>query len=65
MDHAACRGLPVGAFFSTNGSVTLGYAMENDDRFGVWGGMSEAERRRLRRNGQRRALEAARGSGAA
>jgi WhiB family redox-sensing transcriptional regulator len=81
MDRAACKGLPVGAFFSPNGSVTpqaraacnacgvraecLGYALENDDRFGVWGGLSEAERRRVRRNGQRRALEAARGSGAA
>ena len=27
----------------------LDYALENDERFGIWGGMSERERRRLRR----------------
>lgn len=27
----------------------LEYALANDERFGVWGGMSERERRRLRR----------------
>jgi WhiB family redox-sensing transcriptional regulator len=27
----------------------LQYAMEHDERFGVWGGLSERERRRLRR----------------
>ncbi|GAA3784250.1 WhiB family transcriptional regulator [Micrococcus endophyticus] len=27
----------------------LEYAMENDERFGIWGGLSERERRRLRR----------------
>lgn len=27
----------------------LEYALENDERFGIWGGMSERERRRLRR----------------
>lgn len=27
----------------------LDYAMENDERFGIWGGLSERERRRLRR----------------
>ncbi|MGY0490518.1 WhiB family transcriptional regulator [Streptomyces sp. WG-D5] len=27
----------------------LEYALENDERFGVWGGMSEKERERLRR----------------
>lgn len=27
----------------------LQYALENDERFGIWGGMSERERRRLRR----------------
>ncbi|MGP3999782.1 WhiB family transcriptional regulator [Streptomyces sp. 8N706] len=27
----------------------LEYALANDERFGVWGGLSENERRRLRR----------------
>lgn len=27
----------------------LEYALENDERFGVWGGLSEGERRALRR----------------
>ena len=27
----------------------LEYAMANDERFGIWGGLSERERRRLRR----------------
>lgn len=29
----------------------LAYALEHDERFGVWGGLSEKERQRLRRNG--------------
>jgi len=27
----------------------LKYAMDNDERFGIWGGLSERERRRLRK----------------
>ena len=27
----------------------LEYALENDERFGIWGGLSERERRRLKR----------------
>lgn len=27
----------------------LDYALENDERFGIWGGLSERERRKLRR----------------
>lgn len=27
----------------------LQYALENDERFGIWGGLSERERRKLRR----------------
>ncbi|MET9482872.1 WhiB family transcriptional regulator [Streptomyces sp. NPDC006638] len=27
----------------------LSYALDNDERFGVWGGLSEKERQRLRR----------------
>lgn len=29
----------------------LEYALKNDERFGIWGGMSERERRRLRKQG--------------
>ncbi|GAA2177057.1 hypothetical protein GCM10009847_01460 [Leucobacter tardus] len=29
-------------------SECLQYALENDERFGIWGGLSERERRRLR-----------------
>ena len=28
----------------------LDYALENDERFGIWGGLSERERRKLRRS---------------
>jgi WhiB family redox-sensing transcriptional regulator len=38
---AICAGCPVKA-------QCLAYALANDDRFGVWGGLSERERRRLR-----------------
>ncbi|TPW77221.1 WhiB family transcriptional regulator [Schumannella soli] len=31
-------------------SECLQYALENDERFGIWGGLSERERRKLRRN---------------
>jgi WhiB family transcriptional regulator, redox-sensing transcriptional regulator len=27
----------------------LEYALENDERFGIWGGLSERERRRIKR----------------
>ncbi|MDO4919615.1 WhiB family transcriptional regulator [Kocuria sp.] len=30
----------------------LDYAMTNDEKFGIWGGLSERERRRLRRRGR-------------
>ena len=30
----------------------LDYAIEQDERFGVWGGMSERERRRLKRQAE-------------
>ncbi|WP_175483860.1 WhiB family transcriptional regulator [Modestobacter sp. DSM 44400] len=30
-------------------SECLEYALGNDERFGIWGGLSERERRRLRR----------------
>lgn len=30
-------------------SECLDYALKNDERFGIWGGLSERERRKLRR----------------
>ena len=30
-------------------SQCLDYALQNDERFGIWGGLSERERRKLRR----------------
>jgi len=30
-------------------SECLEYALQNDERFGIWGGLSERERRKLRR----------------
>ena len=33
-------------------SECLDQALRNDERFGVWGGLSERERRDLRRNGR-------------
>ena len=30
-------------------SQCLEYALQNDERFGIWGGLSERERRRLRK----------------
>jgi WhiB family redox-sensing transcriptional regulator len=38
-----CAGCPVRA-------ECLEYALGNDERFGIWGGLSERERRRLRRS---------------
>lgn len=68
---AACRGMDPALFFPQRGEVVaaakavcggcdvqaecLAYAMNNHENFGVWGGMSEHERRRLRRNRNRAA----------
>ena len=33
----------------TDRAECLEYALENDERFGIWGGLSERERRKLKR----------------
>jgi WhiB family redox-sensing transcriptional regulator len=38
-------------------SDCLEYALENDERFGIWGGLSERERRRLKREALERDLQ--------
>jgi WhiB family transcriptional regulator, redox-sensing transcriptional regulator len=64
-DRALCAQTDPEAFFPEKGGSTreakrvcrgcevkaecLDYALENDERFGIWGGMSERERRRLKR----------------
>lgn len=66
---AACKGMPADLFFTERGKSTaeakavcagcpvreqcLDYAMANTERFGVWGGLSEHERRRLRAHQRR------------
>lgn len=63
--HALCAQTDPEAFFPEKGGSTreakavcracdvraecLEYALANDERFGIWGGLSERERRRLRR----------------
>ena len=64
-DRALCAQTDPEAFFPEKGGSTreakrvchscdvraecLDYALENDERFGIWGGLSERERRRLKR----------------
>jgi WhiB family redox-sensing transcriptional regulator len=68
--QANCMGVDPDLFFPERGASTreakevcrgcvvreecLEYALSNGEKFGIWGGMSERERRRIRR---RRALE--------
>jgi WhiB family redox-sensing transcriptional regulator len=65
MQDAKCLDADPEAFFPEKGGSTreakricaacsvreecLEYALANDERFGIWGGMSERERRRLKR----------------
>lgn len=65
-DYANCRGADADLFFPERGASTrkakaicracevrgecLDYALENGEKFGIWGGMSERERRRVRRD---------------
>ena len=64
-EEALCAQTDPEAFFPEKGGSTreakricsgcevraecLEYALANDERFGIWGGLSERERRRLRR----------------
>ena len=66
MDLGSCRGMDPDIFFPDRGESLspakaicaecivqvecLEYALDNRERFGVWGGTSERERRRLRRS---------------
>lgn len=72
-EQAACRGMDASWWFPTRGEPSgdaiavcggcsvrldcLNYALDRPEPRGTWGGLSEKERRRLRR--QRRAQEAA------
>ncbi len=64
-DYANCRGADADLFFPERGASTrrakaicracevrvecLEFAIANGEKFGIWGGMSERERRRIRR----------------
>ena len=64
-DYAICLGVDADLFFPDRGACTkeakevcrgcvvredcLEYALSHGEKFGIWGGMSERERRRLRR----------------
>lgn len=64
MDRASCRGLDPNIFFPNRGELTaqikaichgcsvraecLAYALNGGEHVGIWGGLSERERRRLR-----------------
>ncbi len=64
-DEANCLGVDPDLFFPERGASTreakevckgcvvrescLEYALDNGEKFGIWGGMSERERRRIRR----------------
>jgi len=78
MNQGACNGTDPALFFPGRGESTtdakaicarcpvrqecLDYALDHTERFGIWGGLSERERRRIRRQ---RHQAAARQDGAA
>jgi WhiB family transcriptional regulator, redox-sensing transcriptional regulator len=67
-DYANCRGADADLFFPERGASTrkaksicgacevkgqcLDYAIDMGEKFGIWGGLSERERRRVRRERQ-------------
>lgn len=67
-DYANCRGGDADLFFPERGASTrrakaicgacevqsecLEFALEQSEKFGIWGGMSERERRRVRKERQ-------------
>jgi WhiB family transcriptional regulator, redox-sensing transcriptional regulator len=69
-DRALCAETDPEAFFPEKGGSTreakrvcgscevraecLEYALESDEKFGIWGGLSERERRRVKRAATRR-----------
>ena len=75
-DYANCLGVDPDLFFPERGASTreakevcrgcvvrddcLEFALVNGEKFGIWGGMSERERRRLRRQRVRRRRRAVR-----
>ena len=77
-DYSNCLGVDPDLFFPERGASTreakevcrgcvvredcLEYALNNGEKFGIWGGMSERERRRIRR--QRALARAAAAAGA-
>ncbi len=82
-DFANCLGVDPDLFFPERGASTreakevckgcvvredcLEYALANGEKFGIWGGLSERERRRIRRQralARRTALEAEAGGAA-
>ena len=66
IDQAACKGMHVGVFFPERGDSLIGpesicracpvridclnYAMRRNEKYGIWGGTSENQRRRLRKS---------------
>ena len=58
-ERSLCAQTDPEAFFPEKGGSTreakkvcvgcLEYALENDERFGIWGGLSERERRKLKK----------------
>ncbi len=72
-DYANCLGVDPDLFFPERGASTreakevcsgcvvreecLEYALDNVEKFGIWGGLSERERRRIRRQRRQRTLE--------
>lgn len=72
-DYANCLGVDADLFFPERGASTreakevcrscvvreecLEYALQNSEKFGIWGGMSERERRKLRRQRSAAAAE--------